>query len=255
MESETNVTNEPTRERTNEPTLADAMAMDSENLAAVFKRAAKLMKAGPPAVILKYKRGKWTIRGANGADKPMNGSRLIALVTYAQCGWSKWDNQQLVDQHLGYYAQGFKPPERHELGDMDQSQWYVSSSGRARDPWSLGSHLPLIDPRAGTLYIFSTTSKGGVAAIGSLFDAFADQLLLHPGSKELPLLELSSDGYDHQEYGWTDVPQFDIVGWEAVDPKFKLPAHVPTPPLPKPEALPRPAIKPVNVDIDDSIPF
>jgi hypothetical protein len=251
MESENKVTNEPT----NEPTLTDAIAMDSESLAAVFKRAAKQMKTGPVAVILKYRKGKWTIRGPNGLDKPMNGSRLIALVTYAQCGWSKWENRQLVDQHLGYYAQGFKPPERHQLGDVDQSQWEMSSGGRVRDPWSFGSHLPFIDPQTGTLYIFSTQSKGGIAAIGSLFDAFGDHLLQHPGTKELPLLELSSDGYDHQEHGWTDVPQFDIVGWQAVDTKFKLPAYVATPPLPKPEVLPRPAIKPVNVDIDDSIPF
>jgi len=179
MESENKIPNEPT----NEPTLTDAIAMDSESLAAVFKRAAKLMKTGPVAVILKYRKGRWTIRAPNGADRPMDGQRLIALVTYAQCGWSKWESRQLVDQHLGYYAQGFKPPERHQLGAMDQSQWEMSSGGRVRDPWSFGSHLPFIDPQTGTLYIFSTQSKGGIAAIGSLFDAFADNLLLHPGPR------------------------------------------------------------------------
>jgi hypothetical protein len=233
------------------------------NLAEVYRRAANVMKTGPIATILKYQRGKWSVRGGaiGTVETNMTGKRLIALPLHAQLGWTKWDRRQPVDQVLGYYKDEYKPLAREQLGDTDEGLWDIGSNGRPKDPWALGSHLPFLDPETGELFVFSTTSRGGISAIGYLFNAYADHLTQEPNSIKMPVIELSTDGYNHREYNWVDIPQFDIVGWEEPAERHKLPAYSPPPPPriaqppTQPKAIEAPKSKSIHDEIDDEIPF
>ena len=87
-----------------------------------------------------------------------------------------------------------------------------------RNPWQFTNHLPLKGPETGDEFLFATSTRGGIGAIGAFAKAYGTVYRQNPG--KLPVVELQASDYAHpnKAYGRVDVPVFDLVDWvEEVD--------------------------------------
>ena len=120
-----------------------------------------------------------------------------------------------------------------------------------RDPWQFTNELVLRGQETGDEFVFATSSKGGLGAIGELCKAYGKLYRQKPGM--LPVIELGHDHYAHKVYGKTYFPVLKLVGWvrepDAVEahseaeppvappaqspPSPSTPAKAPEPPAPK----------------------
>src|SRR4051794_14155937 len=105
--------------------------------------------------LMKFVKGKYFI----GDDEVEIGREMLAHVGSTVRGWTKFENSNVVDQRVGRISDGFKPPPRGELGDLDESKWERDSTGKRRDPWSEQFYLPLEDLETGEIVAFVTSSK------------------------------------------------------------------------------------------------
>jgi DNA (cytosine-5)-methyltransferase 1 len=169
-------------------------------------------RTGFEGTILLFNKGEWTA-----GKVPMNDQELIALVPEAMSGWCKWRDGRPVDYYVGFVRDRYKPPKRDELGDIDASKW-EKRSGERKDPWQFTYYLPLVDPRTGQLYIFSTTTQGGKDAWAGLLEDYADSQDRQDTVGKLPRVALCSETYDHWEYGKVHKPTFKILGCEDLPP-------------------------------------
>ena len=80
--------------------------------------------------------------------------------------------------------------------------------------------LILVDLENGGLFTFSTSSKGGLGAIGELAKEHGKHIRMKPD--EVPIVELDRGSYQHSnpQYGEIRFPIFKIVGRISID---KLP--------------------------------
>jgi hypothetical protein len=206
--------------------------------------------------ILKYTKGNWTA-GKDGTD--MNEAQLIALIDQLAVGWTKWIDRHPVDYRVGFVAEGYRPPRRQDLDMQDESGWPADFSGKVRDPWQFGMHLPLVDQQ-GERFVFSTSSQGGRDTIANLSQEYADHRA--SGKNELPLVELSTDSYDHRSYGSVNVPLINILEWvkppngAGRDQKALPSAPMEGSPTAKNDTPSRERIaRRSSSDMDDEIPF
>ena len=142
------------------------------------------------------------------------GTRCIAHVDQLQFGWIKWIDNQPVERRSGKVADRYTPVPRSQLGDTDESQWEILD-GTRRDPWQFQAQLPLTRLDTNETLEFTTQSKGGLRAIGSLSRAYGKRADKQP--KSLPVVELQPDSYKHHRYGKIYVPQLHIVNWTDDD--------------------------------------
>jgi hypothetical protein len=196
---------------------------------------------------LKFNKGDF-IAGADG--DLMNGASLVALMPDLMTGCQKWFSGKLLDERMGLVANGYQPPARDTLGDIDEALWEPDLNGEGKDPWSYLYKLPMVSPDRSEEYIFGTSSNGGKRAIAELCKAYSRR---HKSS-QLPVVALESSSYVHpnKALGRVKVPVFKIVGWvegpDAGTPPA-LPASAP------PTRLPAAHYAPAGVDRDDPIPF
>jgi hypothetical protein len=110
------------------------------------------------------------------------------------------------------YAPDFVRTTREELGDLDPAQWEPGafSNGRPEDPWKEEMMLVLKRPATQELLTFSTMSKTGRRAVGSLLKHYDRLQHTNPGS--LPVVRLKPGGYQDKQFGWVHVPAFIVVG-------------------------------------------
>jgi DNA (cytosine-5)-methyltransferase 1 len=205
--------------------------------------AAMRSKIGFDGIMLLFKKGRWTA-GKDAIE--MNDEELVALVDQSMLGWCKWEDRKPVDYHVGFVRDRYKPPKRSELGANDSSRW----EKRDIDPWQFTFFLPLADPD-GSLYIFSTTSRGGRDALADLQEAYADHEERDAG--KAPRVALSVGRYRHPSFGEVETPVFKIINW--VDPPAIRPIR---PPASLSLAIAQPAAiehKRSEVDDADDIPF
>jgi hypothetical protein len=163
-------------------------------------------EAQAQARILKFVKGKYFV----GEDEVPIGRQYVAHVLELRRGWVKFKDGKVVDQRIGSVADGFNPPTRDELGDLDKTQWEIDG-GIARDPWRLQYFLVLEDVETGELLTFVTGSHGGRTAIGRLSGQFARNV--RNGS---PIVKLAASSYRHKLYGRVDVPEFTVTGWTGL---------------------------------------
>jgi hypothetical protein len=213
--------------------------------------AALRSRAGFNGTALKFVKGKWQL-GRDELDAA--NTRLVARPDWAMHGWVKWLDKKLVDFRIGYVADSFVPPDRSVLGDMDQETWAIWSNGR--DPWSLQWHLPLYNQVSGAEVIWSTDTRGGKDALAALLHAFADRIDAGE-AKSLPIVELGSGTYPHQNYGPVHVPQLDIVGWVEPPPTVRPALPAPAPLSLEQRRVPEAGVEPITTttDPDAPIPF
>ena len=151
------------------------------------------------------------------------GTKLHAYMDSFSVGWQRWEDSVPVELIMGPVARGYIPPKRDTLGHLDKTQWEQFPDGREKDPWVFTNTLVLVDlaesePR---FYTFSTSSKGGINALGALALRYGEHLRLKPD--ESPIIDLGRDSYQHsnKSYGEIRVPVLKIVGYV---PTKNLPA-------------------------------
>ena len=160
--------------------------------------------------LLKFAKGDWLL-GQDDVELKA-GTTMTAVMPLMVIGWLKWEDGRPVDQNAGRIAEGFVAPARKDLGDTDKELWEVDQEGSPRDPWQYTVSIPLMT-EAGDFCTFSTSSKGGATAVGMLAEMYGKNIRANPG--KLPVVELSSDAYNHpnKAYGRIKVPRFLVAGW------------------------------------------
>ena len=158
---------------------------------------------------LKFDRGKFKY-GLDDDELPL-ATRLVPNMPEVMIGWLKWSNGEVVDDALIRLAEGYKPAARENLGDTDASLWDTDDAGKALDPWTFTNTVPLKQPGPGDEFIFTTSSKGGISAVGKLCTTYGNGRLANEG--KMPLVELGTSSYRHKRYGEVHVPVFRVVGW------------------------------------------
>ena len=161
--------------------------------------------------LIKFVKGKWQV----GADRDLISpdEPFVAAMETLTVGYLKWSaDGKPVDSQMGLVADGFRPPHRNELGDLDSKTWKVGENGRDRvDPWQETTLIVLISAtEPHDLYTFSTSTVGGQGAIGDLCKAHARTT---EGAGQYPVVTLASDSYQHKipSRGRIDVPVFRVV--------------------------------------------
>jgi hypothetical protein len=170
--------------------------------------------------LLKFSKGDF-VAGTQSEDLP-EGTQLVAIMPTLNAGWVKWQNSMPVEQIMGPVGEGFTPPRRTELGDNDESQWESDDQGRRRDPWQMSNYLVLADPESKQLYTFTTSSRGGLGAVGELCKVYGKTIRQRPG--QIPLVKLEVGSYKHRDpqLGRIKFPVFEIVGWTDEAPYLAL---------------------------------
>jgi hypothetical protein len=162
--------------------------------------------------LLKFSKGDWT---AGEESEPIEeGTRFVANMDELLAGWVRWKDNKPTDHVMGRIADGYQPPKRNELGDDDSDQWEVNEDGEARDPWQMTNYLLLLDNEDNP-YTFTTSSRGGLNAIGELCKHYGKQMRQH--ADEFPIIEIGVGSYQHanKAYGRIKFPTLDIVDWCA----------------------------------------
>jgi hypothetical protein len=166
---------------------------------------------------LKFNKGDY-LAGQDSTEIPI-GTRLMADMGTLEVGWIKWVDKKPADQDMGLLGDTrYKLKRRDELGDTDKDLWEVDQDGKHRDPWVLVNQIVLLDPDRPDLtdeaFTFTTSSKGGLRAIGGLCEAYSKERRML--GNVLPVVELGVETYDHEQYGRLKSPKFKIVGWTSV---------------------------------------
>jgi hypothetical protein len=156
--------------------------------------------------LLKFIKGDWVF-GAEGVVMPEI-AELVAVMNSLTIGWQKWKDQRPVESAMGLLVEGFKPPRRSELGDELSATWETDADGNPKDPWRFANDLVLVAPDMGEIYTYSTSSRGGLDAIGALCRSHAKT----PAGK-YPLVRLAGGAYQHRDRtrGRVKFPIFDVV--------------------------------------------
>jgi hypothetical protein len=145
------------------------------------------------------------------------GTRLVVYMISFLIGWVRWEGNRPAERIMGQLGAGFVPPKRADLGHLDQAQWERDGDGRARDPFQFTNSLVLKAADSDeTFYTFSTSSKGGIAALGKLALEYGNRIRTKPD--EYPVVELDRSSYQHpnKAYGEIRVPILRVVGWVPV---------------------------------------
>jgi hypothetical protein len=169
-------------------------------------------------LLLFTKFGEW-VHGRDRAKLAM-GTTLAAYMNTLAVGWVCWLDGQIVESRMGLVCEGFVPPKRDELGLLDQQKWERFDDNRPKDPWRLSNNLVLIALETEALFTFSTSSRGGLGAIGELSKQYGKHMRVQP--HEQPILELGVSSYQHPDRSIGEVrePVLKVVGWISND---KLP--------------------------------
>ena len=162
--------------------------------------------------LLRFTKGDF-LAGQEDEEVPV-GTQFVANMDEMLAGWIRWEANKPTDHVMGKVSDGYQPPRRNELGDSDKEMWEVDDRGEPRDPWQFSNYLLM----KGTgdddeLYTFTTSSKGGLNALGDLCKSYGKAMAQRPN--EYPVIEIGVRAYDHanRSYGRIKVPTFEIKGW------------------------------------------
>ncbi len=164
--------------------------------------------------LLKFSKGDYLVGESN--DEVEEGTQYVANMDELMVGWIRWADNKPTDQIMGRVSEGYQPPKRNTLGDDDKTRWEVDEQGRERDPWQFSNYLILKTPGEtgeDALFTFTTSSRGGLNAIGELCKAYGKAMRQRPD--ELPIISLGVGSYQHSNkaFGRIKFPIFEVVGW------------------------------------------
>ena len=162
--------------------------------------------------LLRFTKGDY-LAGQEDEEVPV-GTQFVANMDEMLAGWIRWESNKPTDHVMGKVSEGYQPPRRNELGDDDKTQWEVDATGQQRDPWQFSNYLLMKGTGDDTeLYTFTTSSRGGLNALGDLCKVYGKAMAQRPN--EYPVIALGVNAYDHpnRSYGRIKVPTFAVVGW------------------------------------------
>src|SRR5262249_209997 len=141
------------------------------------------------------------------------GTKFTANLDELLVGWIKWQGGKPVEHRMVRVADGIAPAARTDLGDANNAHWEKDKDGEAKDPWQFSNYLPLLDAE-GKIYTFTTSSRGGLGAIGELARRYGRHRRHNPDVH--PVITLDVDSYQHKnkEFGRIKFPQFTAAGYE-----------------------------------------
>lgn len=196
--------------------------------------------------LLKFAKGHWSVGKEGTAVK--EGTKFFVNMQGLRVGWQRWDDGRPSDEIMCLMVSGQKPPARSTLGDHDKELWEEDSSGKPRDPWQFTNELPLVSADDGEEVVFTTSSKGGINAIGELCIAYSKGRKMKADGA-VPIIEIGTSSYKHSDktFGTIYTPVLKLVGWfegqllpQAVAaPADEEPAAPPPTPAAKPAAKAR----------------
>lgn len=165
--------------------------------------------------LLKFNKGDY-YAGQDSREIP-RGKKLVAQMATLTRGWIRWADNKPDQQILGLVAEGFRPPRREDLGDMDRALWELDREGRPLDPWQNAVYLLMKEPGEpadpeNNVYTLTGGSKGMQDAIQSLSREYGKHIREFPD--EDPIVTLDFEAYKHESWGVIKKPKFPIVGWE-----------------------------------------
>jgi hypothetical protein len=160
--------------------------------------------------LFKFSKGSFYAGESN--DQVPLGTKFVANIDELLVGWLRWENGRPVEHRMGRVADKWRAPPRSELGHHEQALWDVGADGKPADPWQFVNYLPLMDER-GEIFTFTTSSRGGLSAIGTLSGQYGRQRAKHPD--EFPVITLGANSYQHQvkSYGRIQYPEFHLIMW------------------------------------------
>ena len=164
-------------------------------------------------IMLRFSKGDFLAGQSD--DEVSPGTKFVANMDEMLAGWIRWEANKPTDHVMGKVSEGYQAPRRNELGDTDKTLWEVDDQGRERDPWQLTNYLLLkgTEDDDSELYTFTTSSKGGLNALGDLCKVYGKAMGMH--ADEYPVIAIGIDSYDHpnRSFGRIKVPTFKVVGW------------------------------------------
>lgn len=163
--------------------------------------------------LLKFSKGDYLVGENN--DEVEEGTQLVANMDELMVGWIKWEDSKPVEQIMGRVSEGYQPSKRNTLGDDDKSKWEVDDQGRERDPWQFSNYLILKSVDGDDLFTFTTSSRGGLNAIGELCKTYGK--LMRQKADEFPVIALEVGSYQHSNkaFGRIKFPVLKVVSWAA----------------------------------------
>src|SRR5262245_18785518 len=103
------------------------------------------------------KQGEFSI---SDIDNIPDGTRCIAHADEIRLGWQEWVDGKPFDRCAGRVADGFVPPPRSELGNLDERQWELQDDGSRRDPLQFFMEVPITRLDAGGEIQFQDRDQG-----------------------------------------------------------------------------------------------
>jgi hypothetical protein len=164
---------------------------------------------GPIGRIMKFnKDGRFT----TGDGEEVAQDRNFAVIhDQIQVGYIKFGGKgEAPERRMGPLFNGYRPPPRSELGDLDQTQWDIGLNGQPQDPWQPQIQIPLADVMTEELYLFGTTSVTGRKACGNLI-AQAQRMARNDPDNYL-VVALRTGGFNHAKFGRVKTPSFLVRG-------------------------------------------
>jgi len=177
---------------------------------------------GPEGVPLKWSKESTYVRNDTGEEVKV-GTELVCIYTETQAGRIKFSGKGVPpERHMGPIFEGYLPPPRAELGDLDESLWDRDLSGKPADPWQEQMLLPLQDAENGEMFYFTTTSITGRKAVQNLLRQCERLAKKEPGY--WPVVRLATGGFDHRDerVGFVKTPAFIVVGKTPKETGAKL---------------------------------
>jgi hypothetical protein len=163
--------------------------------------------------LLKFSKGDYLV-GEDNEEVP-KGTRYVANMDELMVGWIRWEDGKPTDQIMGRVSEGYQPPKRNTLGDDDKDKWGVDAQGAAQDPWAFSNYLILKATDSDELFTFTTSSRGGLNAIGELCKAYGKAMRQRP--EDFPVIELDVGSYQHSNkaFGRIKFPILKTVDWNS----------------------------------------
>ena len=161
--------------------------------------------------LLKFSKGDYLAGEEGKVIAP--GTRLTANVDELLAGLIKWQDGKPVEQRMIRVADGVPPAKRNDLGDMDKSLWGTDEKGEPKDPWQPTNYLPLMDAD-GNLFTFTSSSHGGLRAVGELVRRYAWHRMNNPDVHPIVALGVGSYKHSNKAYGIIKFPELSPAGYE-----------------------------------------
>jgi hypothetical protein len=194
------------------PNAAGVAALASLRTGLAQVRSTISSSVGGQPLLRLLKDGAWVMGREDNAVP--NGTEAIVNPMSFQTGYSCWTNRQP--------GQGKNEMMGEEMWGIGGQKPPASTLPQHNDPrtqelcaWreQMSVDLKFLDGAfAGQQALYKTSSVGGLRALTDMLDAIMREI--DTGSEFIcPIIQISSDSYQHASYGRTYVPKLEIVSW------------------------------------------